>query len=351
MDARHFLLCAALLGSGCAETDYATPCDDCAHHGLALRGDTLVVSGLGGVEVRAVRGDDTRAMATLGPAGAGVCSGPEAVGDHVAFGCTGGAGAGTWVCEVDSERCRAITDVPGRARLVEAPDGVLLAIWVGREDGEGVVRAFRVTDDAIELAWGPQEAYVPTQTTRATHDAQPYGAGARVAWLDRGRQRVNCVDLDGRGMPAGDSRTWLRVGSGSLASPMLAGDRLVYTHRQAVDAVRAVALPPRGIVAGSDDAETLAAGTGTHPEVAGLAMAGDRVLLGRMRPDGAELSLLDADGGEAALGFGLGRPVAAALSRTDAGYRAAWRDGPRSRTHFDSVRPDLVVVRTVPVTP
>ncbi len=348
MDARYFMLCAGLFGSGCADTDYATPCDDCASHGLALQGDTLVVSGVGGVEVRAVRGDDSSSKTHLAMNGAEVCSAPEVTGDHVAFGCTGGEGAGTWICELASERCRLLTDVPGRARLVETSGGVLLAIWVGREEESGVVRAFRVTDAAVEPAWGPEEAYVSSQTTRATHDAQPQEGGARVAWLDRGRRHVNCIDLDASGMPTGESRTWLSVGFGSLAAPMLAGDRLVFTHRHTTDAVRAVPLPERGIVAGPEDAETLATGSDEHPEVAGLAIAGDRLLLGRLRPDGADLSLLDPAGNETALGFGLGRPVAAALSESDGGFVAAWREGARSKTHFDTVQPDRVVVRTVP---
>ncbi len=344
MDVRYFLLCVTAL-AGCANTDYATPCDDCAQHGLALSSDTLVVSATGGVEAIAHADEGSRPRRMLGPGGAEICSAPELGGRHLSFACTGGEGEGTWICATDADTCKRLTRAPGRARIVTTRAGVL-AIWLGREGEAALVRVFRV-GEGVELAWQSDEAYVSSQSTRATHDAQSRGDGARVAWLDRGRRNVQCVDLDERGEPITEPRTWLTVRSGSIATPLLTDDRLVFTHRDTTDAVRAVPLPDPGLVVTELDAETLAEGTSAHPEVAALARASGHLLLGRLRPDGAELSLLAPDGTEEALGFGLGRPVAAALSSTDGGFVAAWRSGARSKSHFDSVHPDAVDVRIV----
>jgi hypothetical protein len=338
MDARYFMLCTFAV-IGCAESDYAMPCSDCAEHGLALADGTLAISGARGIELRTVSGEGT---GTIGPAGATRCSAPEIGGGHVSFSCDD---AGSWVCEIASERCRLLIDQPGRAKLVPTSAG-LLAIWVGREEGNGALRVFRV-GDAIELTWGPAEAFASSQTTRGTHDAMPLPDGARVAWLDRGRRNVKCVDLQADGSQLTEARTWLSVDEGSLAGPLLSGDRLFVTHRDTVDAVRAAPLPEPGLVVAPADAEMVAEGDDDQPEVAALAVAGEHLLLGRMRPDGADLSLLAPDGTETGLGFGLGRPVAAALGQTDGGFVAAWRDGARSSSHFDEVSPDSVVLREV----
>lgn len=336
MDVRYFVLCVFVVVTGCAETDYAMPCDDCAAHGLALTPETLVVSAAGGVEIRSLAGE---VRTTLGPDER--CSAPEVSGNFVSFACEGGS----WLCRLDTEACDRLTEVPGRARLVQTRDA-LLAVWVGREGDGGTLRVFRV-GPTVEPVWGPAEAFASSQSTRATHDAVVLDGGARIAWLDRGRRNVQCVDLAGDGTPTSEPRTWLSVDTGSLAAPLLSGERLFVTHRDVTDAVRSAPLPAPGQVAAPTDTETVAEGTADQPEVTALAVADGHLLLGRLRPDGADLSLLSPEGADRALGFGLGRPVACALTTTQAGFIAAWRDGAASSSHFDRVQPNGVVVREV----
>ena len=350
MDPRHSLIVVLLLSGGCVEVDYATPCPDCSSHGLSTDGEFLATAAKRGIELYTVSEGVAVPHSTFEPQGGQSCVSPEVGAGHVSFACEDGAGRGSWLCRLADERCLQLTEAVGRGRILDSDaDGVaVLVAWAGLEGEDAVVRVWRVTADMrAEPAWGPESAYLKGQRSWAGHDLGPRDGGARLVWLRQNARAVGTVDLDGRGEGSEPDTNWVSVDRGDLAGPMLQGATLVVTHRAAVAEVRAFESRSRSRVAAAAEGELLATGDSERPEVAALDIAGEQVLLGRLHPDGAALSLLGPRG-ETALGFAVGRPVAAtAAIHSNAGVVAAWRDGDRPTNHFESVQPNRLEVALV----
>ncbi len=335
MDARPrrvFLAFPALLLalSGCAETDYASPCEGCGADGVALRG-MWVAEGGSTMGLYRIAGETTEHVQSFQPDGAAECGSPtiHPTEERLAFSCREGVGRGSWRCDFEGE-CHRIATEPGALRMA----GEHIA-WLGRAGGATELRLYNLEGERL---WQTSDAFAQSQLAWAWLDLD----GARLVWVAKSRRHILSLDLSAAELSA---RTWLGTPEGHLSAPLLWGARVAYTYEDAEGMTSVhVARPIEARV--QTPGEAIYTCTDPGRPVAAYARAGQTLLVGKTDSDGADLMLVPIEGGAPeAVGYALGRPIVVDAQQMGEEILLAWRTGERPRTHFESLRPGKLVLR------